>query len=153
MVRALVLLLRGYARNSARTNHCAARLLHRLARDLHMEPLLFQLSLFALFHRLLSDPAAAAHQVRQGPECHPGRGLWLQPPVLLCPCSPQPCPVCADPSPTESPAAPRSPSVPNISQPCSVLAAPSPALPVQTPALLCTQHLLALLCPCSPQPH
>ncbi|XP_068033904.1 protein timeless homolog isoform X3 [Anomalospiza imberbis] len=62
VVRALVLLLRGYARNSARTNHCAARLLHRLARDLHMEPLLFQLSLFALFHRLLSDPAAAAHQ-------------------------------------------------------------------------------------------
>ncbi|XP_064262334.1 protein timeless homolog isoform X3 [Passer domesticus] len=62
VVRALVLLLRGYARNSARTNHCAARLLHRLARDLRMEPLLFQLSLFALFHRLLSDPAAAAHQ-------------------------------------------------------------------------------------------
>ncbi|XP_074386635.1 protein timeless homolog isoform X3 [Zonotrichia albicollis] len=62
VVRALVLLLRGYARNSARTNHCAARLLHRLARELRMEPLLFQLSLFALFHRLLSDPAAAAHQ-------------------------------------------------------------------------------------------
>ncbi|XP_027764170.1 protein timeless homolog isoform X2 [Empidonax traillii] len=62
VVRALVLLLRGYARNSPRTNHCAARLLHRLARDLHMEPLLFQLSLFALFHRLLSDPAAGAHQ-------------------------------------------------------------------------------------------
>ncbi|KAM4755053.1 protein timeless homolog isoform 1-T4 [Cyanocitta cristata] len=62
VVRALVLLLRGYAQNSPRTNHCAARLLHRLARDLRMEPLLFQLSLFALFHRLLSDPAAAAHQ-------------------------------------------------------------------------------------------
>ena len=67
MVRALVLLLRGYARNSARTNHCAARLLHRLARDLRMEALLFQLSLFALFHRLLSDPAAGAHQVSRGP--------------------------------------------------------------------------------------
>ncbi|XP_068266009.1 protein timeless homolog isoform X3 [Nyctibius grandis] len=62
VVRALVLLLRGYARNSPRTNHCAARLLHRLARDLRMEALLFQLSLFALFHRLLSDPAAGAHQ-------------------------------------------------------------------------------------------
>ncbi|XP_050190499.1 protein timeless homolog isoform X2 [Myiozetetes cayanensis] len=62
VVRALVLLLRGYARNSPRTNHCAARLLHRLARDLHMEPLLFQLSLFTLFHRLLSDPAAGAYQ-------------------------------------------------------------------------------------------
>ncbi|XP_065510289.1 protein timeless homolog isoform X2 [Caloenas nicobarica] len=62
VVRALVLLLRGYERNSPRTNHCAARLLHRLARDLRMEALLFQLSLFATFHRLLSDPAAAAHQ-------------------------------------------------------------------------------------------
>ncbi|KAM9514583.1 protein timeless homolog isoform 2-T2 [Guaruba guarouba] len=62
VVRALVLLLRGYPRNTARTNHCAARLLHRLARDLHMEPLLFQLSLFALFNRLLHDPAAGAHQ-------------------------------------------------------------------------------------------
>ncbi|XP_010006229.1 PREDICTED: protein timeless homolog, partial [Chaetura pelagica] len=37
VVRALVLLLRGYNRNSPRTNHCAARLLHRLARDLRME--------------------------------------------------------------------------------------------------------------------
>ncbi|XP_063215058.1 protein timeless homolog isoform X1 [Chroicocephalus ridibundus] len=62
VVRALVLLLRGYARNTPRTNHCAARLLHRLARDLRMEALLFQLSLFSLFHRLLSDPAAGAHQ-------------------------------------------------------------------------------------------
>ncbi|XP_061871662.1 protein timeless homolog isoform X2 [Colius striatus] len=62
VVRALVLLLRGYSRNSPRTNHCAARLLHRLARDLRMEGLLFQLSLFSLFHRLLNDPAAAAHQ-------------------------------------------------------------------------------------------
>ncbi|XP_014813379.1 PREDICTED: protein timeless homolog [Calidris pugnax] len=62
VVRALVLLLRGYARNTPRTNHCAARLLHRLARDLRMEAMLFQLSLFSLFHRLLSDPAAGAHQ-------------------------------------------------------------------------------------------
>ncbi|XP_055552561.1 protein timeless homolog isoform X2 [Falco cherrug] len=62
VVRALVVLLRGYARNSPHTNHCAARLLHRLARDLHMEALLFQLSLFTLFHRLLNDPAAGAYQ-------------------------------------------------------------------------------------------
>lgn len=67
MVRACALLLRGYAQNSARTNHCAVRLLHRLARDLRMEALLFQLSLFTLFHRLLNDPGAAAHQVRALP--------------------------------------------------------------------------------------
>uniref|UniRef100_A0A6I8NIU0 Timeless circadian regulator n=1 Tax=Ornithorhynchus anatinus TaxID=9258 RepID=A0A6I8NIU0_ORNAN len=37
------------------------RMLHRLARDLKMDALLFQLSLFCLFHRLLSDPAAPAY--------------------------------------------------------------------------------------------
>ncbi|KAM6231160.1 protein timeless homolog isoform 2-T3 [Spheniscus humboldti] len=94
VVRALVLLLRGYARNSPRTNHCAARLLHRLARDLHMEALLFQLSLFALFHRLLSDPAASAHQVSRGPAppeppTPPGRGV---PPGVSQPRSPFLCP-------------------------------------------------------------
>lgn len=69
VVRACVLLLRGYAQNSARTNHCAARLLHRLSRQLRMEALLFQLSLFTLFHRLLSDPSA--HQVRHSPDPPP----------------------------------------------------------------------------------
>ncbi|XP_033927438.1 protein timeless homolog isoform X1 [Melopsittacus undulatus] len=62
VVRALVLLLRGYPNNTPHTNHCTVRLLHRLARELHMEPLLFQLSLFTLFNRLLQDPAAGAHQ-------------------------------------------------------------------------------------------
>lgn len=80
MVRALVLLLRGYARNTPRTNHCAARLLHRLARDLRMEALLFQLSLFSLFHRLLSDPAAGAHQVR-GVPATPAPGKGPSPPL------------------------------------------------------------------------
>lgn len=84
MVRACALLLRGYAQNSARTNHCAVRLLHRLARDLRMEALLFQLSLFTLFHRLLNDPGAAAHQVR----ALPSRPRSLQPP----PETPQPFP-------------------------------------------------------------
>lgn len=76
VVRACTLLLRGYAQNSARTNHCAARLLHRLSRQLRMEALLFQLSLFTLFQRLLSDPGA--HQVRRSPNSplhpHPDSG-------------------------------------------------------------------------------
>ncbi|XP_025908087.1 protein timeless homolog, partial [Nothoprocta perdicaria] len=62
VLRAYVVLLRGYAHNSAHTNHCVARMLHRLARELRMEALLFQLSLFSLFNRLLSDPGAGAHQ-------------------------------------------------------------------------------------------
>ncbi|XP_051026494.1 protein timeless homolog [Acomys russatus] len=62
IVRAYALLLRSYQRNSAHTNHCIAKMLHRLAHDLGMEALLFQLSLFHLFHRLLSDPAAGAYK-------------------------------------------------------------------------------------------
>nr|XP_015861383.1 protein timeless homolog [Peromyscus maniculatus bairdii]XP_042119249.1 protein timeless homolog [Peromyscus maniculatus bairdii] len=62
VVRAYVLLLRSYRQNGAHTNHCIAKMLHRLAHDLGMEALLFQLSLFCLFNRLLSDPAAGAYK-------------------------------------------------------------------------------------------
>ncbi|KAK2492151.1 hypothetical protein MC885_010070 [Smutsia gigantea] len=62
VVRAYTLLLRSYPQNSAHTNHCVAKMLHRLAHDLNMEALLFQLSLFCLFNRLLSDPAAGAYK-------------------------------------------------------------------------------------------
>lgn len=69
--RAYLLLLRSYKQNSAHTNHCVVKMLHRLAHDLKMEALLFQLSLFYLFNRLLSDPAAGAYKVRK----HQRRGL------------------------------------------------------------------------------
>ncbi|XP_057557109.1 protein timeless homolog [Hippopotamus amphibius kiboko] len=62
VVRAYVLLLRSYKQNSAHTNHCVVKMLHRLAHDLKMEALLFQLSLFCLFNRLLGDPAAGAYR-------------------------------------------------------------------------------------------
>ncbi|KAM4882847.1 protein timeless homolog isoform 1-T2 [Thomomys bottae] len=62
VVRAYVLLLRSYQQNSSHTNHCVVKMLHRLAHDLKMEALLFQLSLFCLFNRLLSDPAAGAYK-------------------------------------------------------------------------------------------
>ncbi|XP_066225884.1 protein timeless homolog isoform X2 [Saccopteryx leptura] len=62
VLRAYVLLLRNYWQNSAHTNHCVVKMLHRLAHDLKMEALLFQLSLFCLFNRLLSDPAAGAYK-------------------------------------------------------------------------------------------
>lgn len=65
VVRAYVLLLRSYQQNSMHTNHCVVKMLHRLAHDLKMEALLFQLSLFCLFNRLLSDPAAGAYKVRR----------------------------------------------------------------------------------------
>ena len=65
VLRAYLLLLRSYEQNSAHTNHCVVKMLHRLAHDLRMEALLFQLSLFYLFNRLLSNPAAGAYEVRQ----------------------------------------------------------------------------------------
>lgn len=64
VIQAYVLLLRSYKQNSTHTNHCVVKMLHRLAYDLKMEALLFQLSLFCLFNRLLSDPAAGAYKVR-----------------------------------------------------------------------------------------
>ena len=65
VLRAYLLLLQSYEQNSAHTNHCVVKMLHRLAHDLKMEALLFQLSLFYLFNRLLSSPAAGAYEVRQ----------------------------------------------------------------------------------------
>uniref|UniRef100_A0A8C3VYZ2 Timeless circadian regulator n=1 Tax=Catagonus wagneri TaxID=51154 RepID=A0A8C3VYZ2_9CETA len=62
VVRAYVLLLRSYQQNSAHTNHCVVKMLHRLAHDLKMEALLFQLSLFCLFNRLFSDPASGVYK-------------------------------------------------------------------------------------------
>ncbi|CAM4605558.1 unnamed protein product [Lepidochelys kempii] len=62
VVKAYVLLLRGYRQNSAHTNHCVAKMLHRIAYDLKMEALLFQLSVFCIFNRLLSDPSATAYK-------------------------------------------------------------------------------------------
>ncbi|XP_009002253.4 protein timeless homolog isoform X1 [Callithrix jacchus] len=62
VIRAYVLLLRSYPQNSAHTNHCIVKMLHRLAHDLKMEALLFQLSVFCLFNHLLSDPAAGAYK-------------------------------------------------------------------------------------------
>ncbi|XP_053230673.1 protein timeless homolog isoform X2 [Podarcis raffonei] len=62
VVKAYVLLFKNYQQNSAHTNHCVVKMLHRIACDLKMEALLFQLSVFCLFNRLLSDPAAAAYK-------------------------------------------------------------------------------------------
>lgn len=64
IVRPYLLLLKSYSQNTAHTNHCITRMLHRLAVDLKMDALLFQLSIFHLFHKILGDPAAAAYKVR-----------------------------------------------------------------------------------------
>ncbi|XP_070596659.1 protein timeless homolog [Erythrolamprus reginae] len=62
VVKAYFLLFKNYQQNSPHTNHCVVKMLHRIAYDLKMEALLFQLSVFCLFNRLLSDPAAGAYK-------------------------------------------------------------------------------------------
>ncbi|XP_059385014.1 protein timeless homolog [Carassius carassius] len=62
VVRPYIILLRSYSQNSVHTNHCITRMLHRLAVDLKMEALLYQLSIFSSFNKILEDPAAAAYQ-------------------------------------------------------------------------------------------
>uniref|UniRef100_A0A8C4EHD2 Timeless circadian clock n=1 Tax=Dicentrarchus labrax TaxID=13489 RepID=A0A8C4EHD2_DICLA len=62
IMRPYLLLLRSYSKNTPHTNHCIARMLHRVAVDLKMDALLFQLSVFNLFNKILSDPAAAAYK-------------------------------------------------------------------------------------------
>ena len=63
IVHPYLLLLKSYSKNTPHTNHCIARMLHRVAVDLKMDALLFQLSVFHLFNKILSDPAAAAYKV------------------------------------------------------------------------------------------
>lgn len=62
IVRPYFILLRSYSQNSTHTNHCIIRMLHRLAVDLKMDALFYQLSVFCLFNKILEDPAVAAYQ-------------------------------------------------------------------------------------------
>ncbi|XP_053311647.1 protein timeless homolog [Spea bombifrons] len=62
VVKTYVLLLKNYQQNSAHTNHCVVKMLHRIAYDLKMEALLFQLSVFCLFNRIMNDPAAGVYK-------------------------------------------------------------------------------------------
>ncbi|TRY66434.1 hypothetical protein DNTS_029844 [Danionella cerebrum] len=62
IVRPYIVLLRSYSQNTPHTNHCITRMLHRLSVDLKMEALLYQLSAFSLFNKILGDPAATVYQ-------------------------------------------------------------------------------------------
>ncbi|XP_040890183.1 protein timeless homolog [Toxotes jaculatrix] len=62
IVHPYILLLKSYSKNTPHTNHCIVRMLHRLGVDLKMDALLFQLSVFNVFNKILSDPAAAAYK-------------------------------------------------------------------------------------------
>ncbi|XP_068123672.1 protein timeless homolog [Hyperolius riggenbachi] len=62
VVKTYVMLLKNYQHNTAHTNHCVVKMLHRIAYELKMEGLLFQLSVFCVFNCILNDPAASAYK-------------------------------------------------------------------------------------------
>lgn len=62
VVKTYILLLKTYQQNGSHTNHCVVKMLHRIAYDLKMEALLFQLSVFCVFNRILNDPVASAYK-------------------------------------------------------------------------------------------
>jgi len=59
-------MLKTYNRNRAHTNHCIIKMLTRIAIDLDMFPMLFQLSLFVTFKKILQDPKTDANKEVKG---------------------------------------------------------------------------------------
>ncbi|XP_067880636.1 protein timeless homolog isoform X2 [Heterodontus francisci] len=62
VVKPYILLLKDYKQNSAHINHCIVKMLYRVAYNLKMDTLLYQLSVFHLFNHILEDPAASSYQ-------------------------------------------------------------------------------------------
>ncbi|KAI9554386.1 putative TIMEOUT/TIM-2 protein [Daphnia sinensis] len=58
VVRTYCHLLRRYATNTTLTNHCLIKMLHRIAWDCKMPAMMFQLSLFKTFQKIMNDPLA-----------------------------------------------------------------------------------------------
>jgi hypothetical protein len=56
-------LLAWYRENSVHINHYIVKILHRIAVDLKLQAMLFQLSLFTTFRKVFSDPAASKYKV------------------------------------------------------------------------------------------
>ena len=54
------LLLDRYATNSPPLNHAVVKMLYRIAHDCQLMPLFYQLSLFAIYDKILNDPAASS---------------------------------------------------------------------------------------------
>ena len=57
-------LLKHFKENKETTNHAIIKMLHRVAVDLKTPAMLFQLSLFCTFQKILCDPAANQYKVR-----------------------------------------------------------------------------------------
>ncbi|XP_077993612.1 protein timeless homolog [Glandiceps talaboti] len=65
VLKAYVTILANYRKNSLYTNHCIIKMLHRVAWDCKMVPLLFQLSLFRVFQKIVTDPAVSSPHLKE----------------------------------------------------------------------------------------
>ncbi|XP_033625344.1 protein timeless homolog [Asterias rubens] len=65
IIRCYVKLLSDYRNHSTFTCHCIVKMLHRIAWDCEKVPLLFQISLFRVFQKILNDPIAATASMKE----------------------------------------------------------------------------------------
>ena len=56
IVRAYCLILSNYRNNSSTLNHAVVKMLYRIAVDMKMTPLLYQISIFRIFLSILQEP-------------------------------------------------------------------------------------------------
>ena len=64
LVRVYSLVLADYSTNQDSTNHAVVKMLYRIAVQLKMAPLLYQISVFRTFLAILSEPSAPRFKVR-----------------------------------------------------------------------------------------
>ncbi|XP_033230286.1 protein timeless homolog [Belonocnema kinseyi] len=64
VVKAMALLLQGYEMNSIEVNHYIVKMLHRIAWDCKMQPMIYQASIFRTFQRIL-DSKSSEHKELQ----------------------------------------------------------------------------------------
>lgn len=69
VLKAYVLLLADFQKNSTHTNHCIIKMLHRISIDLGYMGMVFQASLFRVFQKILLSPLAKAARYKVMIEC------------------------------------------------------------------------------------
>lgn len=63
IVRAYCLVLADYSRNSDSVNHAVIKMLYRIAVQLKMSPLLYQISVFRTLNEILHEPQTTKYKV------------------------------------------------------------------------------------------
>lgn len=65
ILKAYVLLLADYEKNSVHTNHCVIKMLHRLSVELGFVGMMFQASLFRVFQKIVLSPLAKTERYQE----------------------------------------------------------------------------------------